>query len=56
MDEGTIADYMDDKYHNVTATIWTCQLLLMNKTIDKECKEDHAFNKMFAIDLSIEGR
>ena len=36
MDIYTIADYIDDICHNVIATMWTCQLLFMGKTIYKE--------------------
>ena len=39
MDVDTIDDYIDDKCHNISATIWACQLLFMGKTVDKECKE-----------------
>ena len=32
MDFDTIVDYIDEKFHNITASTWTCQLLFMAKT------------------------
>ncbi len=39
MDLVTIADYIDDKCHNVTSTSWTCELLFMATTNGKDSIE-----------------
>ena len=39
MDVDVIANYIDDKYHNITSTIWTCRLLFVGKTTKAESTE-----------------